>query len=596
MAVPSYTTDLTTIDTAEALTNWLELGTWTAGTVVLEPDFFIQGANCIAKYMVSGAVGLGGMAANAGTPLTIPSPGGFFVWMMGQCPNIIDTEALGGLRLVCGNLATAFNAWKVKGKDTYTYGGWICFVVDPTVAVDYTVGAPTTDRQWFGGAINQLANAKGGLGIDVVRYGRGEARIANGSAIDGFATFSGFATQNDANANRWGLIQAIDGGYLQQGLVIFGYVTATDFRDSNTSILIANTKKVISSFNAFEVRQATSRVDLTSVSFQALGTVAKGNWITTNNATINITGCTFTDMGTFGFLASSTILTSTFRRTDQITTGGATFTSCTIDKNISASAMLAASPANAALISNTAFTSDGTGHAIEIGGTAANMTLTGNTYTGYAASDGSTGNEMVYVNIATGSMNLTISGGTTPSVRTAGAAVTVISGAVNVTVTVQNVSGANIENANVYLPVATGGPFPYQASVTITNSGTTATVTHTSHGLATNDKVRIKGASLAQNNGVFTITVTGASTYTYTMSSAPGSNPTGTITSTFVVLYGLTNVSGQITMSRVFPSAQPISGWTRKSSATPFYKTALITGSVSATTGFSATALLISDE
>ena len=245
MAAPTYLTDLINIDTAQALGTWVEVGTWTAGTApTLEPDFFINGSNCIAKYMTSGGVGVGGSAMNFGSGVTIPSPGGVFIWMMQQCPNNIDTEANGGLRVIIGNLSTAFNAWKVKGKDTYIYGGWNCYPVDPVVAADYTVGSPTGTKQWFGGAVNQLANAKGGTGIGAIRYGRGELKIEKGSTADGYATFLGASIQNDILTNRWGLLQAIDGGYLQQGLLLLGSATnAVDFRDSNTSIFTANTKK-----------------------------------------------------------------------------------------------------------------------------------------------------------------------------------------------------------------------------------------------------------------------------------------------------------------------------------------------------------------
>ena len=80
------------------------------------------------------------------------------------------------------------------------------------------------------------------------------------------------------------------------------------------------------------------------------------------------------------------------------------------------------------------------------------------------------------------------------------------------------------------------------------------------------------------------------------MGSAPGSNPTGTIKCTFVVLSGLTDASGNITMSRVFPSDQPITGWARKASGAPFYKQSAISASVDSGTGFSATALLTLDD
>jgi len=75
------------------------------------------------------------------------------------------------------------------------------------------------------------------------------------------------------------------------------------------------------------------------------------------------------------------------------------------------------------------------------------------------------------------------------------------------------------------------GDLPYQDVVTITRSGDTATVTHTAHGLATGKKVEIKGASQYDYNGVKTVTVTTANAYTFTMDSPyPTSPATGDLT------------------------------------------------------------------
>lgn len=605
MAVPSYTIpELTTMNTGEAVTNWAEPGTWTAGGLpVAETDYFIQGTGCIDKTF--NATGLGGLMYSAGAQ-TIGSPNAYFAWVWFGAPNAINTLANGGLRLMVGDLNTVFKSWYVLGSDTYQYGGWRCIPVDPNLTSDASVGTPSGVWAFFGMAVNVVnAVAKGNpCAIDVIRHGRGTLQSVSGEASN-FATFAGAAAQDQTVANRWGLCQLIDGSVIQQGHFLMGVAaTAVDFRDSNRSVVIANTTKVTSTFNLFEIRNAASRVDWTSISFLALGTVSRGDFTVTDNATVNWTGCTFTDVGLFVLRAATIVTSCTFRRTDKITTGGATLTSCTIDNNRATTAVLTSSPANAALVSGCTFTSDGTGHGLEIGGAVANMTLTGDTWTGYAVSDGSTGNEAVYVNTSAGSMNLTISGGTIPSIRVAaGVNVTVIAGAVSASVNVKNSSDANIENARVLVKAATGGPFPFDVTVTsITNSGTTATVAHTGHAMATNDKVVISGASLEANNGIFTITKIDANSYSYTMGSAPGSSPTGTIKCTFVVIGaadgigGLTDASGNITMSRVFPSNQPISGWARKSTATPFYKTGTIGGSVNSATGFSANIILISDE
>jgi hypothetical protein len=56
-----------------------------------------------------------------------------------------------------------------------------------------------------------------------------------------------------------------------------------------------------------------------------------------------------------------------------------------------------------------------------------------------------------------------------------------------------------------------------KSTVTITSSSGTATVTHTAHSFATNDQVKISGATEETYNGVKTITVTGDDNYTYTV-------------------------------------------------------------------------------
>jgi hypothetical protein len=66
-----------------------------------------------------------------------------------------------------------------------------------------------------------------------------------------------------------------------------------------------------------------------------------------------------------------------------------------------------------------------------------------------------------------------------------------------------------------------------QTISSITKSGTTATLTTASpHGLVTNNRVTISGASSSEYNGTFIVTVTGASTFTYVMASAPAANAT----------------------------------------------------------------------
>jgi len=442
--------------------------------------------------------------------------------------------------------------------------------------------------------------------IDAIRFGRCDAVIELGDVTpNGPATFTSAISNLDSVANRYGLLtQRKPGGEIENsGLVLFGTSTnAVYFVDSNKGIVLRDHPHVTANFHTWEVRNASSTVTLTNITVKALGTTSRGRWVTTDNATVNLLGCTFTDMGVFGFLTNATV-SSTFRRCNAITHGGADMSESYFDStNVAAN--------SSALIYNVATDPDGlmdnavfkmaagvSTHAIEFGTSSpTTMTIRGCTFTDYGATDNAN-DSTFHFKRTSGNVTLNLVGCSgNASYRTDGATITIVQDPVTVLAKAVDVTGTNIENARVHLE-ATGGYLPVGVTVTIVNSGTTATVTHTGHGLSTNDKVVIRGASLIENLGVFSITVTGTNTYTYTMGSSPGSSPTGTITSTFVILFGLTNASGEISTTRVFSSAQPMTGRIAKASAAddPKYKPAPLTGTVSTTTGGSFVGVMVED-
>lgn len=70
--------------------------------------------------------------------------------------------------------------------------------------------------------------------------------------------------------------------------------------------------------------------------------------------------------------------------------------------------------------------------------------------------------------------------------------------------------------------------FTQLTGCSVTRSGTTATLTKTSHGLSNGDIVLIQGFSLEEFNGVFTVANAATNTFDYTIIQDPGANPTGT--------------------------------------------------------------------
>ena len=193
-------------------------------------------------------------------------------------------------------------------------------------------------------------------------------------------------------------------------------------------------------------------------------------------------------------------------------------------------------------------------------------------------------------NVILNLLNSTVTTNNSPSTLT-------INNTKAVSITVKDISdNSNIENARVLLETDTGGNLPYQESVSITRVTTTATVTHTAHGLANGDKVVIRGANELEYNGVKTITYIDANSYSYTVSGSPASPATGTIICSAVILEGLTNASGVISISTFNYSAdQPIKGVARKSSSSPYFIQGAINGTIT-TAGFSTIISLVRDE
>jgi hypothetical protein len=457
MTAPAYTTDLVDIREAESGESWTEPAGATGGGVPsAETDYYIQKAACFSKSMAVAGGGLCGQGNQAAASVIITSPAALFMWVFFGCPNTLDTLANGGLRIIMGQDKDNYQAWYVKGAETYIYGGWINIAVDPSVGYQASQGSPSGVWQYFGAVAKTLATISKGspFGVDVFRYGR-TLQVAYGESAN-YGTFVGAAAKNDANDatagyNRWGLFQAIDGGYLMKGLFLMGTSgTAVDFRDANRNIAIQDTIRVAAEFNTFEVRNISSRVDWTNISIAALGSTSKGRFIVTDNADVNKDGCVFTDMDAFTYLSNSTILDTVYRRCGLVTQGGAVFTGCVFQNATGAVSLKVSNPS---LVTGCLFTSDGSNHAVEAD-TPGDFDWD-NELVGYATEHGSSGNEAFYNNSG-GHINLTVVGGTAPKYRNgSGASTTIIIPDVTLTISAPvSLVGAEIRiyDMNATLP------------------------------------------------------------------------------------------------------------------------------------------------
>jgi len=607
MAAPAYASDLSTILLEfPNTTGWTALGGGAAGLNAPETDYFIQNANCITKNAWASATK--GMIYNNGSGITVPTDGCVMMWLAHATMNSVGTQAGGGIRMVIGSGSGDYDHWYVGGSDTEVFGLWNPYPVNDTVAADTTTGSPTSTLQYFGGLADLPSGgpSKGSpFAIDAIRYGRARIDITGGEAAD-YARWDDLEATTNAIANRYGNCQLIKGVYLIQGFFSFGTTgTAVDFRDSDKVLNWRDTLKVTAPFNRMEVLNASSNVEWTNIQLRALGTTSPGTFIQTSGD-IAMTDCAFTDMGAFTFraAANAVLLRCKFKGCGQITAPGTDMQKATVEgytgaANTSAIVWDVATDPNGLLNGLQATAHDTTlSHAVEFGLTSPlTLNLRDWVVTGYSASN-NVNDSVLHIKRTSGTVTVNVFNATgTISYRTDGATVSVVLDPVTTQITVKDEDDANLQNARVIVEAGSGaGDLPFEDTVTITHSTTTASVSHTSHGMANGDKVAIRGADQQEYNGVFAISNVTANAYDYTMGSDPGENATGTINATGVVLEGLTNASGQISASASYTVDQPVRGKIRKSTASPLYKSFDFTDTIDKDNGLSKTVQMIRDD
>jgi len=514
VAVATYNTDLTTVNLIESGVTLSEFTGYTnGGPPTYDTDYYIQGSGC-GTTPIAGKTGLcASIVIDYGSNLTISSGECVFVWQIMAAPNAHDTLANGGMRFIIGADATNFDGWKTGGKDfgRYPYGGWSNVAVDPAFSpVDYTGGTGSGGSyRYFGSGVNMVASvSKGNMhGMDAIRKGRGILYVEYGDG-SGYGTFSGMASTNDSNTtgayNRWGLFQAIAGGYLYKGLMRLGTASnAVDFRDSNKNIFIDNTYRTYAGFNLIEIRNASSRVDWTAISIQSspdatYGNLSPGRLEVVDDCDVNFEKCVFTDMDTFIFKASSACLNGVFRRCNTITANGASFAGCLFDSasvaaDTSQLVWDVATDPNTYLEDCVFIKGTNAHHAIELGTSSpTEITLTNVVFTGFNASDGQN-DSMIHVKRTTGTVTINYSG-MAPSYKSAGATV-VVQTSVPLFVSCKNEAGLDVPGVNVRVQKTSDGTLVKQGTTDVNGEWSDSSGTS---GYDVDVIVRLKGYKYAK--------------------------------------------------------------------------------------------------
>jgi hypothetical protein len=525
------------------------------------------------------------------------------MWARQANRNLLDTIANGGGQMVVGSGTGDYDQFYVDGSNAAGSDllSWVNYAVDPTQTPSATTGTPTnTNFIGFQWKILGSGSRKGNPNaIDAFRHGR-ELTCINGDVTSGFATFTGAGAFDEATTRRWGLLTPVAGGFQQHGAFVMGTTgTAVDFRDTDASIVVLEDEFVPSTFNEFEIRNASSNVEWTGISILALGTTAPFV-LTLNVGTFTGDNCRFTGGATTTFASTGSCINSQWSGCGRINLNEADISGSSIlaptvaaDEGAVFDDRTTTGAVNISELDNCTFSIGAASHhAIRFGvNVDDDITLTGIEFTGFSSTADAT-NATLRFDATTGSMNVnlidcTVDGNpaTTANVGVddaAGIAVTLVVNPVTTKITVTDLDGgAAINGARVFLETADNGGgsgFPYQAATaSLTQTAGTATcTTSAAHGLATNDFVVIRGANVEGYNKVAQITVTSTTVFTYSVDSGLASPAGGTPVVSYVPISGTTATTGIIQSSKTWPASQGLTGWARKSTSSPFFKQAAI--------------------
>lgn len=355
----TYVTDITTLSDGTTGTP-TEATAYPAATSLIsnDGDIYLQGVSAYSALSAQKSANVGqSILYNNGAAITATEGHVLSIWSLWPVPSGLSTynAAIPGAQIVVGSAVGTIRTYTVDGSDTSPYGGWKFYTVDlRNAATGATTGYTGTTPQYIGIAyyIITAFNRAVLFSLDTVRYGRMtmSATSGTGTAIDNVnplsssaANFPQMADYNDYNEggtpsfgaavdggyHRFGQCQDIDGGYLLRGVISIG-TTASPvyFDDANRAIFINDEYLTYADFNRIEIRNASSTVKLSSMVFSFIPrsdiiTLAdapatpRGNFEMFANALVNFDSCSFTDMGTFTFLAGATgsfVDDCTFRR------------------------------------------------------------------------------------------------------------------------------------------------------------------------------------------------------------------------------------------------------------------------------------------
>lgn len=630
MAIVQVVADNFRVEDAETTTNWSNDGG--GGGIATEPDIVYQGTFAASRKVGTSVIGRA-YTHPAGVDMdgTPENRRHYIAKVAATNYAALLARTAPALHMKVGSSSSDYHTYYLFGNDNYpAKGGFQIIAIAPSVA-GYTgdaadVGTPNNSSILYWSVLGDFsANSKAeNLVIDAIDVGAG-LNIYGGDGASTDATFQDLINYDEGTGNnRFGYVTTEGPVLLVNGRIAIGQTTgltttATDFTDSDRTVVWQNGLAASGFHNLRLDLNATGvQVNMTRCNFNSIGeqnnTASRGYITTEDTRTIFdatgelgsgiFTNCNFNNFSRLDLSTTCNFDTCVITNSGPINAGGGA------RLNNSSVLESAVGSGESAVIWNNSndpdtytngmiYNKGASGHhAMEFGLSSPWVMTIRNWETSEFNASNNQPDSTLYFARTTGTITMNVVGGAGNfSYDTAGATINVVVDPVDTTITVLDSRDTTpISGARVLVEASNGsGDLPYQDSISISVTSGTATVTHTSHGMSNGDKVLIEGADSQDLNGVKTISGVTANSYTYSTTAGDGVDG-GTTIATGVVIDGATDVNGKITDTRTWTNPQPIIGRARKSTSSPYYKTAAIAGTISTTAGLSSTVQLIIDE
>lgn len=613
MAIAVVVFNGTRVNSSDTNTNW---GNWgsSGGSPAAESPIAYQGGLAVNKKINSST--LGGIDYDPGSGALDMTAAANKLWFFkGIVSDSFDLNTTFGVAAGIGSANNAFYKYNMAGSGSALpvyneyppQGGYLITAIDPNIAAwrDGTgTGTPSlTAVDWFGVQADFIIGAAKAenLALDAIDIGTGLTITAgDGASTEGnFTDFVVF--DQNTTTNRYGVVTGSGDNVVAHGLLTIGSATATEFLDTDSVVTFSDGYHSRGLVGVFvDLQNASTIVNI--------GCLLIGEG-TRNGVDANDTRPDFEVSGTSGSFDLSGQLRNyrdvTFTSVCDVVgadiechllvQNSCNISNSTIRTNALTSIACLQDPTFGSTtdLHDVDFIQTGVGHAIEID-TAGSYDFNGLTFTGYGAD--TTDSAAIDVTASSGTVTINVVGGDTPTYKTAGATVVIVSNPVTTKLIVQDTSGTKIQNARALVTAGATGDFPSDVTVTITRVTTTASVAHTAHGLSNGDEVVITGSVQNEYNGIHTISNVTTNAYDFTVAGSPTTPATGTIKSTTVFINALTDINGEVSDTRTFANDQSLGGRVRKSSGSPYFKTSQVVGTTDKDAGVTITIVMLSDE